>query len=285
MNYNEFINTNLNADYTMNAIKVRIPMRSDLNIVKRYQEGDPDAAEELLEAYSDFIKSYVRKFDIPESVLDRDDLMQEGALGLYKAARDFDFERGTEFSTFARHHIFNAIVRAVEYNGYAIRIPSKKREKIIKVTKLNTQFSYEKDMNRRMELIAESAKMSVKGVQECLFYSDYMTHTTSLDSLTNEEGEGDWDAVFCDDDECPVENAVSHEALKDSLQQVLHTLLGRERLILEMRFGLYDGTEKTQAEIGEYFHISASRVGQIEEKALRKLRHPNRNRKLKDFLE
>jgi len=252
--------------------------------VEKYQNGDPDAAEELYLEYLPSIKRFVKTYEnIPGSILEREDLMQEAASALFQAAARYNPERGTEFSTYAQFYMFDAVTNAIEKSGFSIRIPSYKRDRILKASKMNTQFSDEHDNKKRMELISESSKMSVEEVEDCLNLSDKMTNVVSLDSFRNKEDVDDLGSLIGYDDEDPVETEVSYRDMKEKLYQALDTLSPREKMIIEMQYGLDGKAPKTQGEIGKVFGISGARVNQIVKTALEKLRRPSTIKGLKGY--
>ena len=261
----------------------RVPllsMEEEKQLAERMAQGDTNAKKRLCEANLRLVVSIAKKF--VGRGMQFLDLIQEGNLGLLKAVEKFDYNKGFKFSTYATWWIRQAITRAIADQARTIRIPVHMVETITRVKKATSQLLHETGREPTPEEIAERLGMPVERVCEVMRIAQ---DPVSLETPIGEEEDSHLGDFIQDDDAPAPADAASLMLLKEQLNEVLSTLSDREARVLRLRFGLEDGRARTLEEVGKEFDVTRERIRQIEAKALRKLRHPSRSKKVKDFLD
>ncbi len=261
----------------------RVPLLStdeEVELAEKMATGDPVARQRLSEANLRLVVSIAKRY--VGRGMQFLDLIQEGNLGLIKAVEKFDHTKGFKFSTYATWWIRQAITRAIADQARTIRIPVHMVETINRVKKVSSQLLHKNGHEPSAEEIAKEIDMPIDKVREILRVSQ---EPVSLETPIGEEEDSHLGDFIPDDDAPSPADAASHTLLKEQLGNVLGTLTPREEKVLRLRFGLEDGRSRTLEEVGKEFDVTRERIRQIEAKALRKLRHPSRSKKLKDFLD
>lgn len=261
----------------------KVPLLSgeeEISLAKRMEEGDEEAKKKLCEANLRLVVSIAKRY--VGRGMQFLDLIQEGNLGLIKAVEKFDYRKGYKFSTYATWWIRQAITRAIADQARTIRIPVHMVETINKLIRVSRQLLQELGRDAKPEEIAAEMDMSVEKVREILKIAQ---EPVSLETPIGEEEDSHLGDFIPDTDAPAPADAAAFSMLKEQLMEVLETLTPREQKVLKLRFGLEDGRARTLEEVGKQFDVTRERIRQIEAKALRKLKHPSRSKKLKDYLE
>lgn len=260
----------------------KIPLLSaeeEVELAKRIEQGDIEAKQALAEANLRLVVALAKKF--VNRGMQFLDLIQEGNLGLMRAVEKFDYRRKFKFSTYATWWIRQAITRAIADQARTIRIPVHMVETINKLVRVNRMLLQEYGREPRPDEIAKAMDVTEEKVREIMKFAQ---EPVSLETPIGEEEDSHLSDFIADESERSPQEAAESDILKEEIESVLDTLTGREKTVIKLRFGLIDGQPRTLEDVGREFNVTRERIRQIEGKALRKLRHPTRSKRLKDFI-
>ena len=284
VNANTFEGVNVDDPVRMYLREIgKIPLltyEEEIDLAKRILDGDDEAKQKLAESNLRLVVSIAKKY-VGRGMLFLD-LIQEGNMGLIKAVEKFDYTKGFKFSTYATWWIRQAITRAIADQARTIRIPVHMVETINKLIRISRNLLQQMGREPTPEEIAKEMEMPVEKVMEI---QKIAQDPVSLETPIGEEDDSHLGDFIQDDDSPAPQDSAAYTMLREQLEEVMNTLTPREAKVLKLRFGLEDGKARTLEEVGKEFDVTRERIRQIEAKALRKLRHPSRSKKLRDYME
>ena len=279
-----FRDTGFKAQKPETVVVNKVVKQSNEILCVMIQQGNLQAKQDLCVKNKKLVDKYVLAYEKRyRHRIDFDDLEQVGFIGLIKAAKKFDVSMGNSFSTYAVWWIKQAISREIMDHGFMIRIPVHMMERISKVAVIENRFS-ELNRDERIVKVMDETGYPEEWVRECMKLKEYVLTYSSLNVPIGEDGDTELGEVIPDDGVIPIEEIIENRVLRENLEEILDTLTPREEKVLRLRFGFDDNRPRTLEEVGKIFNVTRERIRQIEVKALRKLRHPSRSRKVKDFM-